>query len=158
MEAFLIAVHGFKLSYDPGIRQFILKDSDDQEMGRASTQEELEIAAQKLSKTNWDRWHVIVNARAVSITSFNPIQKQGWLVDDESSQRQEFKPSWMKAYPRTLENNVRLKELTELRSQLGDLRRKIDELERGFTSEFTMTDFETHAKESKTPMKKREGT
>jgi hypothetical protein len=64
----------------------------------------------------------------------------------------------MKAYPRTLKNNVRLKELTELRSQLDDLHRKISELEWGFTGEFTMTDFETHAKESKTPMKKREGT
>jgi hypothetical protein len=158
MKAYLITVHGFKISYDPGIQQFILDDSEDQEMGRAGTQEELEIAAQKLSKTNWDRWHVVVNARAVSITSFNPIQKQGWLVDDESGQRQEFKPQWMKAYPRTLENNVRLKELTELRSQLDDLHRKISELERGFTGEFTMTDFETHAKESKTPMKKREGT
>jgi hypothetical protein len=92
MKAYLITVHGFKISYDPGIQQFILDDSEDQEMGRAGTQEELEIAAQKLSKTNWDRWHVVVNARAVSITSFNPIQKQGWLVDDESGQRQEFKP------------------------------------------------------------------
>ena len=55
-------------------------------------------------------------------------------------------------------NNTELWDMVQSPSKLTDLHRKISELERGFTGEFTMTDFETHAKESKTPMKKREGT